>query len=175
MTERSTPTKGDWVFQERDIKILQELSGNPTISSRQLAEALDEKYGIEVSHVTISETIRKMRKRGVFCDAIWPNEMYYNFSLFEFKFNPDHNEENRRNAIEDIKADEHTLMFFTTIGEYRWKTIMMFRTRQDGSRWIHEFYKEHGDVVDNVRNSVVHNLLKFRIDPDWFELLDSEE
>ncbi|WP_458210122.1 Lrp/AsnC family transcriptional regulator [Haladaptatus sp. NG-SE-30] len=175
MAERPTPDGVDWKFRERDIKILRELSRNPEISSRQLAEILDEKYGIEVSHVTVSETIRKMREQGVFREAIMPNETYYNFALFEFKFNPEHFEESWRDAMEDIKADEHTLMFFISNGEYQWKTIMMFRTRQDESKWIHQFYKEHGDVVDNVRNSVVHNLLKFRTDPDLFELLDPEE
>ena len=164
----------DWEFKERDIKILRELSRNPELSTRELADILDEKYDIEVSHVTVSETIRKMRDQGVFQEAVMPNETFYNFALFEFRFNPEHFEEGWYDAMEDIKADEHTLMFFISNGEYQWKTIMMFRTRQAESQWIHEFYKEHGEVVDNVRNSVVHNLLKFRTDPEIFELLRSE-
>ncbi|MFW6331262.1 MAG: winged helix-turn-helix transcriptional regulator, partial [Gemmatimonadota bacterium] len=54
----------DWEFKDRDVKILQELSEDPQISSRELAEVLEEKYGIDVSHVTVSETIRRMRQEG---------------------------------------------------------------------------------------------------------------
>jgi DNA-binding Lrp family transcriptional regulator len=168
--ERTEPP--EWEFKERDVLVLRELSRDPQLSSRDLARILDDKYGIDVSHVTVSETIRKMREQGVFREAILPNEAFYNFALFEFKFNPEHFEEGWRDAMEYVEDDEHTLMYFISNGEYQWKTIMMFRTRQAESQWIHEFYKEHGDVVDNVRNSVVHNLLKFRTDPEIFELLE---
>jgi hypothetical protein len=47
---------------------------------------------------------------------------------------------------------------------------MMFPDRTRESQWIHDCYKEHGDVIANIRNSVVHNVLKFRTDP---RLLDS--
>jgi hypothetical protein len=52
--------------------------------------------------------------------------------------------------------------------------VMMFRTREQESRWIHEFYKEHGSVVSNLRNSAVHNVLKFRTDPELLASLDGE-
>lgn len=42
-------------FTERDVVILRELAGDPQVSSRQLTEILDEKYDIDVSHVTVSE------------------------------------------------------------------------------------------------------------------------
>ena len=172
MTNEPRPDDVDWEFKDRDPKILQELARDPQLTSREIAELLEEKHGISVSHVTVSETIRRMRENGVFREPILPNEQYYNFALFEFKFNPEHFEEHWKAAMEDILDDKHTLMYFISNGEYQWKTIMMFRTREAESKWIHEFYKKHGSVVSNVRNSVVHNLLKFRTDPEIFELLD---
>lgn len=172
MTTDMGPDDVDWEFKERDIKILQELSEDPQISSRDLADKLEAEHGIEVSHVTVSESIREMRKSGVFREAILPNEHFFNFALFEFKFQPRNFEEEWEAAMEYIMNDHHTLMYFISNGEYQWKTIMMFRDRETESKWIHEFYKEHGNVVSNVRNSVVHNLLKFQTDSEIFELLN---
>ncbi|MFC6717994.1 winged helix-turn-helix domain-containing protein [Natrialbaceae archaeon GCM10025810] len=166
----------NWDFKDRDVAILCELANDPQLSSRELTNILDEAYGIDVSHVTISESIRRMRDEGVFREAIIPNEEYYTFALFEFKFNTDHYAEGWRDAMEHIRDDKHTLFYFLSDGEYQWKTVMMFRTREEVSRWIHECYKEHGHVIANIRNSVVHNVLKFRTDPRIYEdLLNDAE
>lgn len=174
MADMPDPDDVNWDFKDRDIKILGELARDPQISTRQLADLLAEKHDIDISHVTVSESIRRMREQGVFREAILPNEAFYNFALFEFKFNPSNFAEEWHEAMEYIMDDEHTLMYFISNGEYQWKTIMMFPTRREESQWIHEFYKDHGDVVDNIRNSVVHNLLKFRTDPEIFEHLNHE-
>jgi DNA-binding Lrp family transcriptional regulator len=155
-----------WSFKERDVVILQELSEDPQRSSRELADILEADHGIDVSHVTVSESIRKMREEGVFREAIVPNEEYFIFSLLEFKFNPEHFADEWRDAMTYIRDSKHTLFYFLSDGEYQWKSVMMFRTREQESKWIHEFYKAHGDVVSNVRNSVVHNVLKFRTDAE---------
>jgi hypothetical protein len=52
---------------------------------------------------------------------------------------------------------------------------MMFESAQAQSQWIHEFYKRHGKVVSNLRNSVVHNVLKFHTDPELLSRLGREE
>ncbi|WP_227377366.1 Lrp/AsnC family transcriptional regulator [Haladaptatus halobius] len=166
-----TEDEPDWEFKERDIAILQELAHDPQISSRNLTEVLAEKYDIDVSHVTVSESIRKMRNAGVFREAVIPNEAYFIFALFEFKFNPEHFAEGWRDAMEYIQNDENTLFYFLSDGEYQWKSVMMFQTREAESRWIHEFYKEHGKVVDNIRNSVVTNVLKFGTSSELFDHL----
>ncbi|MFC7045118.1 winged helix-turn-helix transcriptional regulator [Halobacteriaceae archaeon GCM10025711] len=166
------PDEVDWEFRDRDIKILSELAEDPQLTSRELADLLTEKHGIDVSHVTVNKSIRQMREAGVFREAILPNERFYNFALFEFKFNPEHFEDNWREAMEYVKNSEHTMMFFISDGEYQWKTIMMFRSRLAESRWIHDFYKHHGKVVENVRNSVAHNILKYRTDPEILEQLN---
>jgi hypothetical protein len=107
-----------------------------------------------------------MREEGVFREAIIPNEEYFYFTLFEFKFNPENFESGWREAMEFIRDSPNTLFYFLSDGEYQWKSVMMFPTREDQSKWIHEFYKKHGSVVDNLRNSVVTNVLKFRTDPE---------
>ena len=159
----------NWEFKERDVIILRELAKNPQISSRNLTEILDREYDIDVSHVTVSESIRKMRDEDVFREVIMPNEEYFSFSLFEFKFNPENFAEGWRPAMEAVRTDEHTLLYFLSTGEYQWKSVMMFPDSESQSRWIHEFYKEHGEVVDNIRNSVMHNVLKFQTDPAIFD------
>jgi DNA-binding Lrp family transcriptional regulator len=160
----------DWEFSERDICILKELSRDPQLSSRKLADRLEEKYDIDVSHVTVSESVRKMREEGVFRDAILVNEAYFNFTLMEFKFDTNHFADRWREAMEFIRDDEHTLFYSLSTGTYQWKAIMMFPGRTAESKWVHEFYKKHGKVVDNVRNHALHNVLKFRTDPG---ILDS--
>jgi len=161
----------EWEFKQRDICILKELSREPQLSSRKLASRLSEKYGIEISHVTVSESVKEMRERGVFRDAILINEAFFTFSLLEFKFDPTHYAEQWREAMEYIRDDAHTLFYSLSTGTYQWKTIMLFPDREAESRWVHEFYKRHGDVVDNVRIDELHNVIKFRTDPELFDEL----
>jgi len=164
----------DWEFSDRDIAILKELSRDPQLSSRKLADRLEEKYDIDVSHVTVSESVREMREEGVFRDAILINEAYFNFTLLEFKFDTSHFADEWRETMEFIRDDEHTLFYSLSTGTYQWKAIMMFPGREAESRWVHDFYKEHGDVVDNVRNHALHNVLKFRTDPEILDALETE-
>lgn len=168
-------SKPDWTFKRRDVLILREMSADPQRSAREITEVLDEKYDVDISHVTVSKSIRNMRDAGVFREAIIPNEEYFIFEKFEFKFNPEHFAEGWRDAMEHIRTHENTLLFFLSDGEYQWTSVMMFPDREAGSRWIHEFYKEHGKVVSNLRNSVMTNVLKFGTDPDLFDSLPYEE
>jgi DNA-binding Lrp family transcriptional regulator len=161
----------EWEFKERDVLILRELSRDPQLSSRDLADILEAKHDIDVSHVTVSESIRAMREEGVFREAIIPNEAYFYFALFEFKFDPEHFETGWREAMEYVRESQNTLLYFLSDGEYQWKSVMMFTDRESQSQWIHEFYKRHGPVVDNIRNSLMTNVLKFRTDPEILENL----
>ena len=170
-----SPGNVDWEVTRRDAHILAELSRDPQRSARELTEVLEEKYGIDVSHVTVSQSIRKMREAGVFREAIIPNEEYFSFALFEFKFNPEHFAERWRETMEDIRDSENTLLYCLADGEYQWKTIMMFEDMEEETRWVHEFYKEHGPVVENVRISTLTNVLKFGTQPGLFQRLTDDE
>jgi len=171
MTARET----SWDLKRRDAVILAELSRDPQRSARDLTEVLEEEHGISVSHVTVSQSIRKMREAGVFREAIIPNEEYFKFALFEFKFNPEHFAEQWRTAMEDIRDAENTLLYCLADGEYQWKSIMMFQSMEEETRWVHDFYKEHGPVVENVRISALTNVLKFGTEPGLFQRLPVDD
>jgi len=160
-----------WDLKLRDALVLAELSRDPQRSARELATVLEEEHDISVSHVTVSQSIRQMREAGVFREAIIPNEKYFSFALFEFKFNPEHFAERWRTAMEEIRDSENTLLYCLADGEYQWKSIMVFEDMEEETKWVHEFYKEHGAVVDNVRISTLTNVLKFGTEPGLFQRL----
>ena len=163
--------KPDWEFDRRDICILKELSKEPQLSSRKLSDRLAENYDIDVSHVTVSESVGQMRDKGVFRDAILIDETYFNFSLLAFKFDPSEFAEHWRDAMAYIRDDEHTMFYSLSNGTHQWRTIMMFTSREAESQWLHEFYKNHGEVVDSVRTTSLHNVIKFGTDPELFDHL----
>lgn len=162
----------DWNIKDRDKYILGELSKDPTLSAKELRDRLEEKYGIDISRVTVSESIRQMREEDVFRETIFPNEKYLFFALFEYQFFPPNFSDQWYDALQYIQDDEHTVLFFLANGQYQWKSIMIFRDLEQQSKWVHEFYKEHGDLLLSLRNTVVTNMLKFSADPEVFQLLD---
>lgn len=159
----------EWEFKDRDIIILEELARDPQLSARELTDVLESEHGIDISHVTVSKSIRNMRDAGVFRETIVPNEAYFTFALFQYKLNPEHFKEAYRDALDHIRNDEHTLFYCLVDGEYQWMSIMMFPGHEAESRWVHEFYKEHGKVIHNLRNSTMINVLNFGTDPGVFE------
>ena len=170
-----SPGDVDWELKRRDALILAELSRDPQRSARDLTEVLEAEYDIDVSHVTVSQSIRKMREAGVFREAIIPNEEYFSFALFEFKFNPENFADEWRAAMEEIRDAENTLLYCLADGEYQWKSIMMFENMEEETKWVHEFYKEHGPVVENVRISTLTNVLKFGTQPGLFQRLPVDD
>ncbi|RLM89266.1 winged helix-turn-helix domain-containing protein [Halobellus sp. Atlit-38R] len=162
-----------WDFKERDVVILRELARDPQLSARELTDVLEEEHGIDVSHVTVSKAIRNMREAGVFREAIIPNESYFTFALMEFKFNPENFKEHWRDTMEHIRSSQYSIFYFLSDGEYQWKSVMMFPSQEAESKWLHEFYKEHGQAVSNVRSSTMTNVLKFGTTPGLFDHLES--
>lgn len=60
-------------------------SNDSTLSAREL-RAIPEEYGIDVSRVTVSESLREMHLKGIFQEAVIPDEDYLFFSFFEYQF-----------------------------------------------------------------------------------------
>jgi len=164
----------NWDFKERDRYILSELSEDPTLSAKELRNILEEKHNIDISRVTVSESIRKMREEGVFRETIIPNEEYLFFALFEYQFFPPNFSDEWEDALSHIRFNEHTLLFFLADGQYQWKSVMIFRDLEQQSKWIHDFYKEYGDLILDLRNTVVTNVLKFSADPAIFQTMLEE-
>lgn len=172
MTFSNSP---DWQLKDRDIAILKELTRNPQISSRELATTLEEEYGISVAHTTVNESMRKMREADVFREVIIPHMSYVRVSLFEFKFNFENFADRWRDAFDAIRNDPSTLFYFLAGGEYPWMTIMMFRNLEMESRWVHEFIKEYGDLISDLRNRTIYKVASFQTNPELFELLRDVE
>lgn len=162
-------------LKRRDRIILGEYANDPMLSAQELRDILEEEYDIDVSRVTVSESLRRMREQNIFREAIIPNEEYLFFSLFEFQFFPPNFAENWREALEAIQSSDHTLLFWLADGSYQWRSMMIFRNREQESKWIHDFYKEHGDLLLDFRNSVVTNVMKFDTNATIFETMLGQE
>jgi len=171
MSAMSSDGSPDWEFKDRDIAILREVTRNPQVTSRELATILEEEYEISVSHTTVNESMRKMQEAGVFREAIIPNMSYFRVSLFEFKFHTWNFSDRWRDAFTAIRDDPNTLLYFLASGEYQWMTIMIFPNLETESRWVHELYKEYGDIIAEVRNRTIYSVAKFQTDPEVFESL----
>lgn len=70
-------------FNRRDQNGLGEDSNDSTLSAREL-RAIPEEYGIDVSRVTVSESLREMHLKGIFQEAVISDEDYLFFSFFEY-------------------------------------------------------------------------------------------
>lgn len=171
----SDASAAEWEFKDRDIAILREMSRNPQVTSRELASILEEDYDISVSHTTVNDAMRKMREAGVFREVLIPHMSYVRVSLFEFKFNNENFADRWRDAFEALRSDPSTLFYVLAGGEYPWMTIMMFRNLEMESMWVHEFLKEFGDVIGDMRNRTIYSVAKFQTDPEVFELVDKAE
>ncbi len=152
-----------------EVTLLKEKVAKPSASTRELSKILKTKYGISLSHTRISEILREMKERGVFRESIIPNENMFTFFLLEISFNNEHFRDEWRSALDYIVNDPHTLLFFITDGVYRWKTIMVFRTFEEMSRWAHNLLKEHGKLVGELNISVLYRVLKFHLDDRVFD------
>ena len=75
-------------------------------------------------------------------------------------------------AMTTIRDSKHTMFYFLSDGSYQWKSVMMFSRAAEGSQWVHDFYEEHGTVVQNVRNTVITSVMKFGTDPDVLDALN---
>jgi DNA-binding Lrp family transcriptional regulator len=155
------------------IAILKEKISDPNITTRKLSQVLKEKYGITMSHARIAEIIKEMRESEVFRETVIPNENYFIFSFMEFSFNNTNFRENWRKTYEYLINCPNVILFFITDGIFRWKFIMVFRTFQEVSKWVHNFLKEYGDLVNDMNLLIVYRILKFKFDDKLLDdLLD---
>lgn len=147
---------------------------DPAVSSHRWPRAQITAGGVPAAKTQITLSNHQKTKTLQFRNAIIPNEEYLFFSLFEYQFFPPNFEDGWYEALEYIRYNEHTLFFFLADGQYQWKSVMVFRDLEQHSKWIHEFYKEHGDLILDLKNTVVTNVLKFNTDPEVFRSLLSE-
>jgi len=158
------------------IAILKEKIEDPNITTRRLSEILKEKYDISLSHARIAEIIKEMKETEIFRETVIPNENYFIFSFMELSFNNQNFAENWRRTYDYLINSPNVMLFFITDGTHRWKFIMTFRSFQEVSRWVHEFLKNYGDLVQDLNLLIIYRILKFKFDEKLLEdLLKSSD
>ncbi|QSW97722.1 helix-turn-helix domain-containing protein [Haloterrigena alkaliphila] len=161
----------------RDIAILKARVDHPTSSTRELSGILEEEYGISLSHNRINEILRTMSEQEIFRETILPNREIFRHYLFRIGFNFTNFEENWRDCYFALQNDPHVLMFFTADSSYHWHVITQFRTDNQMERWVHEFFKAHGDLIGGFHNTMLHSVHKFQTEAAVFDdiLAETEE
>ncbi len=161
----------------RDVAILKVRVENPTASTRELSVVLEEKYDISLSHNRINEILREMANSGVFRETIIPNRTIFSHYLFRMAFHYPNFADHWKDCHEDLVGDPHTMMFFNADSTFHWHVIMQFRSDGQMERWVHEFFKAHGDLLDQFDITKLHQVHKFGTEAEIFDdiLLETEE
>lgn len=153
----------------RDIAILKARVANPTASSRELSDILDADYGISLSHNRINEILRGLADDGLFRETIIPDESLFNHYLFRLAFYYPNFADHWESCYWDLIEDPHVLMFFNADSHYHWHVITQFRSSEQMQRWVHQFFKDHGDLIAQFHNTNLHNVHKFQTDAEIFD------
>ena len=161
----------------RDIVILKARVDYPTASTRELSGILESEYGISLSHNRVNEILRKMSEEEVFRETILPNREMFRHYLFRIGFNFPNFDEHWRECYDALMDDPHVLMFFTADSNYHWHAIAQFRTDERMERWVHDFFKTHGDLISEFHNTMLHSVHKFQTEAAVFDdlLRETEE
>ncbi len=146
------------------VAILREKIADPNITTRKLSEVLKEKYGISLSHARVAEILKEMKEQEIFRETVIPNENYFIFAFMEMSFNNQNFAEHWRRTYEYLVSSPNVILFFTTDGVMRWKVLMVFRSFQEVSRWVHYFLKEYGVLIQDLDLQIIYRILKFRFD-----------
>jgi len=164
-------------FDARDFILLQARIANPTASSRELSDILDETYGISLSHNHVNTLLREMETEGLFRKTVVPRRTLFKHYVFRIAFHYPNYKEHWEECYDTLVNDPHVLMFFNADDKYRWQLIAQFRSTEQMDEWVTEFFEEHGSVIDEFETTSVHNLHKFKTDAAIFDdlIAESEE
>lgn len=164
-------------IKPRDIALLQARAANPTASSRELSNLLNEEYGIHLSHNHVNTLLREMQSEDLFRKTVLPRRTLFNHYIFRIGFHYPNFKNNWKECREMLIEDPHVLMFFNADSEYRWQLITQFRTNEQMNDWVIAFFEEHGEMIDEFDTTSIHNLHKFSTDAEIFDdmLIETEE
>jgi hypothetical protein len=167
-------TTDDVGIAPRDLVILKVRVANPTASTRELSNVLAEEYDISLSHNRINEILREMGEDGVFRETMIPDESLFNHYLFRIAFYYPNFADHWEECYWDLRGDPHVLMFFNADSHYHWQVVAQFRKSEQMQRWVHQFFKDHGEVIAQFHNTMLPNVHKFRTDAAIFDDILSE-
>ena len=163
----TTPTTEN--ISPRDLAILKVRVANPTASTRELSSILETEYDITLSHNRINEILRDLAEEEVFRETIIPNESLFNHYLFRIAFFYPNFAEHWEECYWSLVEDPHVMMFFLADSDYHWHVVAHFRRSEQMQRWVHEFFKEHGDLISQFHNTNLFNVHKFHTDAAIFD------
>jgi len=163
--------------QPRDIALLQARVANPTASSRELRDILNEEYDIDLSHNHVNTLLRQMESDDLFRRTVVPRRTLFQHYIFRIGLHYPNFADHWEDCHETLVNDPHVLMFFNADSKYRWQLIAQFRSNDQMDEWITEFFEEHGEVIDDFETVSIHNLHKFKTDAAIFDdmLVETEE
>jgi len=161
----------------RDLAILKVRVANPTASTRELSAILEAEYDISLSHNRINEILRELAEGAVFRETIIPNESLFNHYLFRIAFHFPSFAEHWEECYWSLVDDPHVMMFFTADSDYHWHVLAQFRRDEQMQRWVHEFFKAHGQLLAGFHNTSLFGVHKFHTDAEIFDdvMAETEE
>jgi hypothetical protein len=161
-------------IEPRDLALLQARIANPTASSRELSEILSEEYDISLSHNHVNNLLKEMQDDDMFRKTVVPRRTLFQHYLFRIGFHYPNFEEHWRDCYETLLNDAHVLMFFNADSKYRWQFITQFKSTEQMDKWVTEFSEKHGEVIDELTTTSIHNLHKFETDATILDDMLSE-
>lgn len=164
-------------IKPRDVALLQARIANPTASSRELSEILEENYDISLSHNRVNALLREMEEDDLFRTTVVPRRSLFRHYLFRIGFHYPNFKEHWKECRRNLVADPHVLMYFNADSKYRWQLIAQFRSTSQMDEWVNSFFEKHGEIIDQFETTSLHNLHKFRTDAEIFDdvLEETEE
>ncbi|MGM0591445.1 MAG: helix-turn-helix domain-containing protein [Halobacteriota archaeon] len=160
----------------RDVVILKVRVAHPTAPVRELSEILEREYGISLSHNRINEILRDLANDGVYRQTMIPDESIFRHYLLRIAFYFPNFADEWYDCYEFLLNDPHILMFFNADSEYHWHAIAQFRTDEHMQRWVHEFFKSHGKLIQEFHNTGLQKVHKFQTDAEVFnDILEETE
>jgi len=134
-----------------------------------MSDILKSEYDISLSHNRINEILREMVKDNVFRETIIPDESIFRHYLFRIAFFHPNFDEHWEDCYWHLVEDPHILMFFNADSHYHWHMIAQFRTDEQQQRWVHDFFKEHGNLIAQFHTTMLHTVHKFQTDAEIFD------
>jgi hypothetical protein len=159
----------DVELSPRDIVLLKVRIDNPTAPVREIRDILEEKYDIGLSHNRVNELLREMSDKDVFRETILPNEQIFNYYLFRIAFHYPNFEQQWEDCYWELLEDSHVVMFFNADGYYNWQLLTQFNDDHEAERWVHHFFKKHGDLIAQFDNTKLPTVHKFHSEAAIFD------
>lgn len=161
----------------RDIILLKLRIEHPTAPVRELRDILEEEHDISLSHNRVNELLREMETDEVFRTEVVPNRQLFQYHLFRIAFHYPNFEEKWEDCYWELVEDSHVVLFANADDYYHWTMVTQFNNDREAERWIHHFFKQHGELIAQFDNTKLPTVHKFFTDGDILDerLWESEE